>query len=62
MLLKNLHLDESHYISSFVSGLKDDNKPMVKMLKPNTLPKIFEVAQLQEHSVELKNKHNKPSC
>lgn len=32
--VKNPTLQESYYISSFISGLKEDLKPMLKILKP----------------------------
>nr|XP_027067626.1 uncharacterized protein LOC113693266 [Coffea arabica] len=48
MLTKNPKLDESYFVSSFISGLKEEVKPMVKMFKPQTLSKAFEVAELQE--------------
>ena len=37
----NSSLPESYYIFSFVSGLKGDIKPMLKMLKPMTLMTTF---------------------
>ena len=33
---------ESYYIPSFVSGLKEDIKPMLKILKPMALMTTFE--------------------
>ena len=48
MLIKNPNLSEEYYISSFTNGLKEEIKPMVKMLKPNTLSRVVEVAYLQE--------------
>ena len=48
MLTRNPKLDKSYFVSSFVSGLKNEIKPMVKMFKLYTLTKAFEVAKLQE--------------
>ncbi|XP_027183811.1 uncharacterized protein LOC113782099 [Coffea eugenioides] len=59
MLMKNPRLDELYFVSSFISGLKEDIKPMVKMFKPQTLMKAFEVAELQESSIEIQSKQNK---
>jgi hypothetical protein len=41
---------ESYYISSFISGLKEDIKPMLKILKPGTLMTTFDQAKWQEES------------
>jgi len=41
---------ESYYISSFISGLKEDIKPMLKILKPGTLMTSFDQAKWQEES------------
>jgi hypothetical protein len=38
-------LPESYYISSFISGLKEDIKPMLKILKPGTLMTAFDQAK-----------------
>jgi hypothetical protein len=43
-------LPESYYISSFISGLKEDIKPMLKILKPGTLMTAFDQAKWQEES------------
>nr|XP_027083907.1 uncharacterized protein LOC113706223 [Coffea arabica] len=59
MLIRNPRLDEGYFISSFISGLKDEIKPMVKMFKPLTLSKAFEVAELQECSIETMSKQPK---
>ncbi|XP_071913949.1 uncharacterized protein [Coffea arabica] len=61
MLTKNPKLDESYFISSFTSGLKEEIKPMVKMFKPQTLSKAFEVADLQEYALEVQCKQTKIS-
>ncbi|XP_027076964.1 uncharacterized protein [Coffea arabica] len=59
MLTRNPRLDESYFVSSFISGLKDEIKPTVKMFKPQTLMKAFEVAELQECSLEIQSKQSK---
>lgn len=46
----NPSLPESYYISSFVSGLKEDIKLMLKILKPMALTIAFEQAKWQEES------------
>ncbi|XP_027183819.1 uncharacterized protein LOC113782107 [Coffea eugenioides] len=40
----------------FTSGLKEEMKPMVKMLKPNTLSGVIKVAHLQEQALKLQGK------
>ncbi|XP_027102590.1 uncharacterized protein [Coffea arabica] len=61
MLTKNPRLDESYFVSSFISGLKEEIKPMVKMFRPQTLTKAFEVAELQEYALEVQCKQTKNS-
>ncbi|XP_027122021.1 uncharacterized protein [Coffea arabica] len=61
MLMKNPRLDELYFVSSFISGLKEKIRPMVKMFKPQTLMKAFEVAELQECSLEIQSKQNRNS-
>ena len=61
MLTRNPKLDESYFISSFISGLKEKIKPMVKMFKLQTLAKTFEVAKLQESYLDIQSKQSKPS-
>ena len=61
MPTRNPRLDESYFVSSFISGLKDEIKPMVKMFKPQSLSKAFEVAELQEYALEIQSKQSKPS-
>lgn len=53
MLHKNPRLPESYFISSFVSGVKEEVKPMIKMMKPSTLLEAFEVALLQQQSLDV---------
>ena len=46
MMIRNQHLDEEYFVSSFISGLKDEIKTMIKMVKPATLSEAFELAAL----------------
>ncbi|XP_071920623.1 uncharacterized protein [Coffea arabica] len=46
MMIKNPHLDEEYFISSFISGFKDEIKTMIRILRPTTLSQIFEMATL----------------
>jgi hypothetical protein len=41
----NPSLAESYYVSSFISGLKEDIKPMLKILKPSNVLMAFEQAK-----------------
>ncbi|XP_027062727.1 uncharacterized protein [Coffea arabica] len=45
MMIKNRNLDENYFISSFISGLKEEIKLVVRMLKPTTLSEAFELSQ-----------------
>ena len=53
VLSRNPHLDEIYFISSFISRLKGELKPMVRLMKPRTLLDAIEIAQYQEHTVEI---------
>ena len=53
LLNRNPHLDEKYFISSFISGLKIELKPMVRLMKPMTLMDAVEIAQYQEQTVEI---------
>ena len=55
----NSLLPESYYISSFISGLKEDIKPMLKILKPVTLMIAFDQAKWQEESNNVLARKNK---
>jgi len=41
-LINASSLRESFYISSFISGLKDDIRSMLKIFKPTILLQVFE--------------------
>lgn len=59
LLYKDLKLSENYFISSFISDLKDELKPMVRLLKPQTQLEAFEIAQIQEQSLEAILKRSK---
>lgn len=41
-------LDEAYFLSVFVGGLKDDIRPLIRMLRPTTLAHAFQIAKFQE--------------
>lgn len=41
-------LDEYYFLSGFIGGLRDEIRPMVRMLRPTNLAHAFEIARLQE--------------
>ncbi|WOH05166.1 hypothetical protein DCAR_0624580 [Daucus carota subsp. sativus] len=53
LLCRNANLDESYFVSSFISGLKGELKPMVRLMKPTSLSDAIDIAQLQEQTVDL---------
>jgi hypothetical protein len=53
-------LTEEFRVSSFVSGLKEEVRIMVTMLKPTSLPAAFGLARLQEQEVCRRNRSPKP--
>ncbi|XP_027150147.1 uncharacterized protein LOC113750359 [Coffea eugenioides] len=53
VMLKVPCLTESYYISSFLSGLKEEIKSVVKIHKPATLQSAFEKARWQEHYLQV---------
>jgi hypothetical protein len=52
-------LTEDFRVSSFVSGLKEEVRLMVTMLKPKTLPNAFGLARLQEQEINRRNRNPK---
>lgn len=46
------YLSEPYFIFNFRSGLRSDLKPMVRLLKPNTLIQAYEQVVLQEMSID----------
>ena len=56
----NPALSESYYVSSFISGLKEDIKPMLKILKPANVSMAFEQARWQEESSNALSRKSRP--
>ena len=52
MTQQNPHLTEAYFVSSFLSGLSEDIRPMVKMIRPQSVEQAAESARLQEMTVE----------
>ena len=46
------HLTVAYFVSSFLSVLGEDLRPMVKMIRPRTVEQVVERAKLQEMVVE----------
>lgn len=55
------HVPESYYITVFTSGLKGEIRSMAKMMKLCILAKTFEIASLQESTIQAIHKFQKPS-
>lgn len=45
-LANDAHLTESYFVSSYVSGLKDEIKSLVKLSRPKDLASAYEQAKL----------------
>ena len=56
----NPSLAESYYVSSFINGLKEDIKSMLKILKPLNVLMAFEQARWQEESNNAISRSSKP--
>ena len=52
MIQHNTYLTEAFFVSSYLSGLNDELRPMVKVLRPQTVAQASEDARLQELVVE----------
>ncbi|XP_021653075.2 uncharacterized protein LOC110644554 [Hevea brasiliensis] len=52
------NLGEAYFLSAFVGGLRDDIRPMVRMMKPTTLFHDFEIAKYQEQLLSCSKKVN----
>ena len=46
-------------MSSFISGLKEEIKPIIRMVKPTELSAAYEMAQVQEYSWQLQNRQGR---
>ena len=59
MINNDSHLSETYFVSSFLSGLSDDLRPMVKMISPRTVEQAAKCVKLQEIMVEalMKKQH-----
>ena len=53
ILYKNQNLGEGYFVSSFISGLRNELKPMVRLMKPSTLMDAIEIAQYQMQTIEV---------
>ena len=58
MLILNPHLTKAFFVSSFISGLSEELRPMVKMLKPRTIKEAAESNRLQDMTVEAVTKQH----
>lgn len=59
IICKNTKLGEDYFIFSFISGLKAELKPMVRLMKPQILLDAMEIAQFQEQTIDvLVKKHD----
>lgn len=59
LLYKDPRLSEQYFVSSFISGLREELKPVVRMMKPSSLIEAFEIAHCQEQSMDLQHKRQK---
>ncbi|XP_009786104.1 uncharacterized protein [Nicotiana sylvestris] len=59
MLIRNLNLDESHFISSFIGALNEEIRFGMKLFKPITLRFAVEQGRLQEKAIEAALKRTK---
>jgi len=54
-------LTKPYFVSNFISGLKDELRPMVKMMMPIMMKQVAEKAKLQELTLEaIFKKHGMP--
>ena len=51
-------LIEQYFVSSFISGLKDELRSMVKMMMPSTIRQAAKNARLQELTLEAIYRNN----
>ncbi|KAL4291221.1 hypothetical protein GQ457_14G001230 [Hibiscus cannabinus] len=59
MLLQNCHLPEGYFVSSFISGLKEELKHKVKVHEPATLADAYKKAKLYELAQEIETRKHK---
>lgn len=60
MVANNPHLPESFYTLSFISGLKEEIRPIVQMFNPETTSRSFYLARIQQADVQHNPKPLKP--
>ncbi|GAB2211041.1 hypothetical protein Droror1_Dr00016332, partial [Drosera rotundifolia] len=53
------YLDEAFFVSSYISGLKEEIRPMLKMMAPTTPTQAYTQAKLQEWSLETMSRRGK---
>lgn len=51
LLDTNSHFAQEYFLSSFLSGLKEEIRTAVKMMHPSSLTQAFELARLQEQNI-----------
>ncbi|KAH0705262.1 hypothetical protein KY290_012090 [Solanum tuberosum] len=59
MLVRNPHLNDAHFLYSFMGALKEEIRFAVKMFKPTTLKLAIEKARMQEKAIEAVQRRNK---
>jgi len=52
LIQHNPHLSETYFVSSYLRGHNEELRPMVKVLRPQTVEQAAESARLQELAVE----------
>jgi hypothetical protein len=55
-----LRLIDSHKLSMFLGGLRDDIRVPVRMFNPKTLNDAYALARMQEECIVINNKYGKP--
>ncbi|KAL4351501.1 hypothetical protein GQ457_06G016560 [Hibiscus cannabinus] len=61
MLQHNSHLEETYFVSSLISGLKDEIKHRVKVHEPTSLTDAYRKARLYELALEVEGRKPKTS-
>ncbi|XP_038995777.1 uncharacterized protein LOC120120131 [Hibiscus syriacus] len=59
LLQQNMQLGENYFVSSFISGLKEELKHKVKVLEPKNLSEAYRQAKLYELANEIEGKKYK---
>ena len=52
MINHNPHITKAYFVSSFINGLSNELRPVVKMLQPKTINQVAKSVKLQELIVE----------